>query len=150
LLATASITSALVTEGNSTPMFTIVATDPVRIYGIFVDVPQSVAPSVRPGLGATIVVRELGDRKVEGTVARAAEALDPELHTMTTEIRVPNPDGALLTGMFVRAQLSCRCRQPLTRTGASYRPKAKSMPIGLRRHIGALRPGHRWRISMRR
>jgi RND family efflux transporter MFP subunit len=93
---------ALVTEGNSTPMFTIVATDPVRI---FVDVPQSVATSVRPGLGATIMVRELGDRKVEGTVARAAGALDPELHTMTTEIRVPNPDGALLTGMFVRAQL---------------------------------------------
>ena len=93
---------ALVTEGNSTPMFTIVATDPVRI---FVDVPQSVATSVRPGLGATITVRELGDRKVEGTVARAAGALDPELHTMTTEIRVPNPDGALLTGMFVRAQL---------------------------------------------
>jgi membrane fusion protein (multidrug efflux system) len=92
----------LVSEGRATPMFTIVATDPVRI---FVDVPQSIAPSVRSGVPATITVRELGDRKLEGTVARAAGALDPELHTMTTEIRVPNPDGALLTGMFVRAQL---------------------------------------------
>ena len=43
-------------------------------------------------------------------MARAAGALDPELHTMTTEIRVPNPDGALLTGTFVRVQL----RLPVT------------------------------------
>ena len=33
----------LVGEGGATPMFTLVATDPVRI---FVDVPQSVAPSI--------------------------------------------------------------------------------------------------------
>lgn len=92
----------LVTEGNATPMFTVVATDPVRV---FLDVPQSLAPSVKPGVAATITVRELGDRKLEGTIARAAGALDPELHTMTTELRVPNPDGALLPGMYVRAQL---------------------------------------------
>jgi RND family efflux transporter MFP subunit len=93
---------SLVTEGNATPMFTVVATDPVRV---FVDVPQSIAPSVRSGIAAAITVRELGDRKLPGEVARAAGALDPELHTMTAEILVPNPDGALLPGMFVRAQL---------------------------------------------
>jgi membrane fusion protein, multidrug efflux system len=92
----------LVTEGNTTPMFTVVAIDPVRV---FVDVPQSIAPSVRSGIAATVTVRELGDRKLEGTVARSAGALDPALHTMITEIRVPNPDGALLPGMYVRAQL---------------------------------------------
>ncbi|HEX7838886.1 MAG TPA: hypothetical protein VF469_15520, partial [Kofleriaceae bacterium] len=30
----------------------------------------------------------------------------PDLHTLTTEIQVPNPDGALLPGMYVQAQLS--------------------------------------------
>jgi len=93
---------SLVSEGNATAMFTVVATNPVRI---FVDVPQSIAPSVRSGIAAVVGVRELGDRKFEGAVARAAGALDPELHTMKTEIQVPNPDGALLPGMYVRARL---------------------------------------------
>lgn len=94
---------ALVREGATTPMFTIVATDPVRI---FVDVPQSIAPSVRPDTPATITVREYGGRTFTGKVTRAAGALDPELHTMTTEIQVPNPDGALLPGMYVQAALT--------------------------------------------
>ncbi|HWO24900.1 MAG TPA: efflux RND transporter periplasmic adaptor subunit [Kofleriaceae bacterium] len=93
---------SLVSEGTGTPLFTVVATDPVRI---FVDVPQSIAPSVRPGIAAEVTARELGERKLAGAVARAAGALDPELHTMTTEIRVPNGDGALLPGMYVRVQL---------------------------------------------
>lgn len=101
---------ALVTDGNATPMFTIVATDPVRI---FIDVPQSVAPSVRTGTSASISVRELGERKLEGTVARSAGALDPELHTMTTEVRVPNSDGALLPGMYVRVQLKLAVAVPV-------------------------------------
>ena len=94
---------ALVREGSTTPMFTIVATDPVRI---FVDVPQSIAPSVRPETPATITVREYGGRVFAGKVTRSAGALDPELHTMKTEIQVPNPDGALLPGMYVQAALT--------------------------------------------
>ena len=94
---------ALVREGSTTPMFTIVATDPVRI---FVDVPQSIAPSVRPETPATITVREYGARTFSGKVTRSAGALDPELHTMMTEIQVPNPDGALLPGMYVQAAIT--------------------------------------------
>lgn len=94
---------ALVSEGNATPMFTIAALDPVRV---FVDVPQTIAPSVRSGTAATISVREYAGRTFTGAVTRAAGALDPELHTMTTEIRVPNGDRALLPGMYVQAQLT--------------------------------------------
>ena len=93
----------LVGEGGATPMFTIVATDPVRI---FVDVPQSVAPSIRVGTEATITLREYAGKPFVGKVTRSAGALDPELHTMTTEVQVPNPDGALLPGMYVQASLS--------------------------------------------
>lgn len=93
---------ALVRDGATTPLFTVVATDPVRI---FVDVPQSIASSVRNDTPATITVRELG-KKFEGKVTRSAGALDPDLHTMTTEIQVPNPDGALLPGMYVQAALN--------------------------------------------
>jgi RND family efflux transporter MFP subunit len=93
----------LVGEGGSTPMFTLVATDPVRI---FVDVPQSVAPSVRPDTPAKISVREYGGRAFEGKVTRSAGALDPDAHVMSTEIQVPNTDGALMPGMYVQVAIN--------------------------------------------
>ncbi len=93
----------LVGDGGATPMFTVVATDPVRI---FVDVPQSVAPSVRIGTDATVSVREYPGRAFEGKVTRSSGALDPELHVMTTEVQVPNTDGALLPGMYVQVAIN--------------------------------------------
>jgi membrane fusion protein (multidrug efflux system) len=93
----------LVSEAKTTELYTIVATDPVRV---FVDVPQTVAPNVRAGTEATLVVREYPGRKFTGKITRAAGALDPDLHTMTTEVQVPNPDGALMPGMYVQAVLS--------------------------------------------
>jgi RND family efflux transporter MFP subunit len=93
----------LVGNGGTTPMFTVVATDPVRI---FADVPQSVAPSVRIGTDATISVREYPGRAFTGKVTRASGALDPELHVMTTEIQVPNTDAALLPGMYVQVAIN--------------------------------------------
>jgi membrane fusion protein, multidrug efflux system len=93
----------LVGEGGATPMFTLVATDPVRV---FIDVPQSVAPSVKVGTDATITVREYAGRAFTGKVTRAAGALDPDLHVMSTEIQVPNADSALLPGMYVQVALT--------------------------------------------
>ena len=92
----------LVGEGGATPMFTLVATDPIRI---FVDVPQSVAPSIQVGTEAQVTVREYAGRKFTGKVTRAAGALDPEMHVMSTEIQVPNTDNALLPGMYVQVGL---------------------------------------------
>ncbi|MBL0217983.1 MAG: efflux RND transporter periplasmic adaptor subunit [Myxococcales bacterium] len=94
---------ALVRDGATTPLFTVVAIDPVRV---FVDVPQAIAPSVRPDTPATITVREFAGKPFVGKVTRSAGALDPELHTMMTEIQVPNPDGALMPGMYVQAALT--------------------------------------------
>jgi multidrug efflux pump subunit AcrA (membrane-fusion protein) len=73
---------------------------------VFVDVPQSVAPSIKPGAEASLSVREYGDRKFTGKVTRSSGALDPELHIMQTEIQVPNSDGALIPGMYVQAALT--------------------------------------------
>lgn len=94
---------ALVRDGATTPLFTVVATDPVRV---FVDVPQSIAPSVRAETPATVTVREFAGRAFAGKVTRSAGALDPELHTMKTELQVPNPDGALMPGMYVQVALN--------------------------------------------
>jgi membrane fusion protein (multidrug efflux system) len=93
----------LVTEGTGTALYTLVAIDPIRVL---IEVPQTVAPSVRAGVEAVLAVREFPGRKFSGKITRAAGALDPDLHTMTTEIQVPNPDGTLLPGMYVQADLT--------------------------------------------
>jgi RND family efflux transporter MFP subunit len=89
--------------GPAVPLFRLAATDPVRVV---VHLPQEVAPTIEPGLAARIVVREYGARRFAGQVSRSAGELDPTERTMVTEIRVPNPDGALLPGMYVQAELT--------------------------------------------
>lgn len=94
---------SLVAAGNGTPMFRLAASDPVRV---FIQVPQDVAPNIASGVKAVINVREYGNRKFEGQVARSANALDATSRTMTTEIRVPNPKHELLPGMYVRVAIT--------------------------------------------
>ncbi|WP_437816327.1 efflux RND transporter periplasmic adaptor subunit [Sorangium sp. So ce1078] len=94
---------ALVTAGNGTPLFRIAATDPARV---FVGVPQDVAPSVRVDAPAKVTVREFAGQPFQGTIARTAGALDAATRTMNTEVRVPNPDGRLLAGMYAEVALT--------------------------------------------
>lgn len=93
----------LVSGGAANPLFKLAATDPMRVL---IDVPQGVAPSIRIGAPAKVTVREYGSAAFEGTVARAAGALDEASRTMTTEVRVPNPENKLLSGMYARVALS--------------------------------------------
>jgi RND family efflux transporter MFP subunit len=94
---------ALVSAGNSTPLFKLSATDPMRV---FVQVPQDLAAAVKAGAKAQVTLREYAGRIFEGTVARAAGALDPSTRTMLTEVRLPNPNNELLAGMYAEASLS--------------------------------------------
>lgn len=87
----------------TTPLFKISATDPVRV---FVQVPQDVAPSVRSDVPAKVTVREYAGRVFAGKVARSAGSLDPASRTMNTEVRVPNPKGELLGGMYALVELT--------------------------------------------
>jgi RND family efflux transporter MFP subunit len=79
------------------------ATDTVRVY---VQVPQDVAASVSVGATAKVNVRELTGQTFEGKVARTSGVLDSVTRTLNTEIRVPNPDGKLMSGMYAEVQLS--------------------------------------------
>lgn len=93
---------SLVTAGNATPLFRIAATDTVRV---FVQIPQDVAPSVSIGAPAKVSVREFSGQTFDGTVARTSGALDPSTRTLNTEIRIANPDGKLLSGMYAEVWL---------------------------------------------
>ena len=94
---------SLVTAGNATPLFRLAATDTVRV---FVQLPQDVASAVVVGSPAKVTVRELTGQSFDGKVARTAGALDPVTRTLNTEIRLPNPDGKLLAGMYAEVALS--------------------------------------------
>jgi membrane fusion protein (multidrug efflux system) len=50
-------------------------------------------------------VREYPSRVFEGVIARSSGSLDPATRTMRTEVRVPNADSALLTGMYSQVSL---------------------------------------------
>ncbi len=91
----------LVTGGSR--LFTIAQTDPVRV---FVQIPQSLAAGVEPGLPAEVSVREFPGRTFPGRVTRTAGALDPTSRTLNTEVQVPNPKGELLAGMYAQATLT--------------------------------------------
>jgi len=101
---------ALVNAG-STLLFRMAQMDTLRVY---INVPQSYADSVRPGQPATLTVPNLPGRVFAGTVARTSEALDPTSRTLLVEVRVPNPDKALLPGMYAQVDLaSARIDPPL-------------------------------------
>ncbi|RYZ01682.1 MAG: efflux RND transporter periplasmic adaptor subunit [Myxococcales bacterium] len=94
---------SLVSAGTGNPMFRLAATETVRV---FVQLPQDVAPSITLGRPAQVTVREFPGQTFEGKVARTAGALDSVTRTLNTEVRVPNPDGKLLSGMFAEVSLS--------------------------------------------
>lgn len=87
----------------TTPLFKISAVDPVRV---FVQVPQDVAPSVRADVPAQVTVREYPGHVFEGKVARSSGSLDAATRTMNTEVRVPNPKGELIAGMYAQVSLT--------------------------------------------
>jgi len=96
-------------NSNSTELFRIAQTDPLRIY---VDVPEGNAPSIQPGVEADIHVQAYPDRVFKGDVVRNAGALDNASRTLRTEIHVPNKDGALLPGSYANVRLELVDKTP--------------------------------------
>jgi RND family efflux transporter MFP subunit len=78
----------------------------------FVNVPQSYADVIKPGVEAEVAVVDLPGRIFRGKVARSSSALDPSSRTLLTEIQIPNQDGALLPGMYAQVSLSIRRTNP--------------------------------------
>jgi RND family efflux transporter MFP subunit len=97
-------------------LFRLDATDPIRV---FVEVPQTFAPSVRAGESAVVSVRQYPGRAFLGSVTRTAGALDPISRTLNTEIEVPNGSHALFPGMYAQVTLSVAVSHPVIRVPSS-------------------------------
>jgi RND family efflux transporter MFP subunit len=95
----------LVDAGNggvAKALFTIAQLDPLRLY---VFVPQIYASQVKVGDAVTVNLAEHQGHEYQGTIARTARAIDTGTRTMQVEIRVPNPQEALIAGAYVQVNL---------------------------------------------
>src|ERR1700739_3139440 len=86
-----------------TDLFHIAQTGTVRVY---VNVPEEYSRGIKPGTTeADIVLAEFPGQKFPGKVVRTAEAISGTTRTLLTEIDLPNPGNALLTGSYAEVHL---------------------------------------------
>ena len=91
--------------GTTQQLFFLSQTDPIRAY---VNVPESAAPSIRPGLESYLELTQFPGRKFQGKVVRTAESIDPGTRTLLTEVDVPNKTGELLPGGYAQVHLNVK------------------------------------------
>jgi len=88
--------------GTGSALFSVAQVDPMRLY---IYVPQVYAPQIKVGDAVTVTLAERADERYQGLIARTARAIDTTTRTMQVEIRVPNPEGALIAGSYVQVLL---------------------------------------------
>jgi RND family efflux transporter MFP subunit len=95
-------------------------------------------------------VPELPDREFPGKVTRIADALQSGTRTLLTEIDIPNPDGALRTGIYCTIELHIPRKTPsllvpadaiiFNRNGmqvaVANNGKAEIRKVGVKRDLG--------------
>jgi RND family efflux transporter MFP subunit len=88
--------------GTGSALFSVAQVDPMRLY---IYVPQAYAHQIKVGDTVTVTLAERAGERYEGVIARTARAIDTTTRTMQVEIRVPNPQGALIAGSYVQVLL---------------------------------------------
>ena len=74
----------------------------------------------------------VSQKPFEGTVTRTANTVDPTTHPLLTEVQVPNPQGALLPGMFTRAVFAhLRAEPPVIVPSDSVIARANGLSIAV-------------------
>ena len=97
-------------------LFTLAQTDTLSVY---VTVPEDYAAAVTIGKPAVVTVPALPGDTLRGHVARTAGSLDAASRTLLTEVRVANPGGAFLPGMYAQVQLALGAGTPPLRVPAT-------------------------------
>ena len=69
------------------------------------DIPEQDIPFLKKGLKAFIKVDAYPDEEFQGEVFRVAEMVDPQTRTLPIEVRIPNKERKLKSGMFARIKI---------------------------------------------
>lgn len=127
------VTRRLVEQGalvstDRTPLFELAQTESLKVT---VDVPQWLAPDVKPGLVLKVAPPNRPQLAVEARVTRSAGALDPVTRTLRIEALVDKP-GALLANAFVQVTFQVeRAAPPLVIPASALVARAE----GTRVHV---------------
>ena len=89
-------------SGSGMPLFVV---SDVRKLRLYVNVPQSFVPGVKPGTKARITVPEYPARAFTATVEASAQAVDPASGTTRMQLVVDNAAGELMPGAFANVRL---------------------------------------------
>jgi RND family efflux transporter MFP subunit len=95
-----ALVNAGMTSGEE--LFHLTATRRLRVY---VNVPQSYAPAMVPGLMAELTVVEHPNQRFPARVVSTARSIDTTSRTLLTELEADNTKGELLTGAFAEVHL---------------------------------------------
>ena len=87
------------TVGPGYPVFRLEKLDPLLMVGT---IPESALVQVNPGDPVTLLT---DGRTAQGTVKAVIHSLEPVSRRVPVEILVPNPDGTLVAGSYVRARI---------------------------------------------
>ena len=104
---------ALINAGSSSapPMFVVSDTTKLRVY---VNVPQSFAPSIKVGSKAIVSVPEYPERSFPATVEFSSQSVDSQSGTTRMQLNVGNENGLLLAGAYANVRIDLtRETQPL-------------------------------------
>ncbi len=77
----------------------------VSVLWAQLEVPEAQAGQVRPGQKVLLFWEGSGASAHEAAIARVAPSVDPVTRTVSARVELPNPDGTLRAGQFVRAQI---------------------------------------------
>jgi RND family efflux transporter MFP subunit len=94
----------LVTAGSmagNASLYGIAQSEQIRV---FVNVPEAASADLNVGTVARVTTSYQSKRAFDGKVARTSKSINPQARTMRVEIDLPNPDHALLPGMYVQVE----------------------------------------------
>lgn len=102
----------LVSEGSGAgarELFRMVQLQSLRFH---VPVPEPALPSIKIGMEARLTFDAHPGRTFTGKVSRTSNVVDPASRTMLVEVRVENPEGKLLPGMYAQVAFPLKQESP--------------------------------------
>jgi RND family efflux transporter MFP subunit len=125
-------TGTLISAGTESPNHELYREAQMDRLRIWISVPQAHTATIHDGMPADLTVQNLPGRVFHGSVNRTANSLDEASRTMRAEVRVENPDHALLPGMYAEVKFATkRATPPLTIPGDAVVTRANGTQVAL-------------------
>ncbi len=122
-------TGDLIVAAGSKELFHMAQTDKLRVY---VQIPQAMAHSIRPGQIAEMSLQEGPNRTFPAKVIRTAGVIAADSRTLLVELELDNPKGEILAGSYAQVRFTGANAKPaLTLPSNTVMFRAEGPQIGV-------------------